>query len=142
MLEKIKSIYFSRNLLSSLEESRKLKLIRYNKNFQNMMNLTLINYKRLSGKYIIFRNNGKGKEYDGSDNSMIFKGEYLNGKRHGKGKEYNDFNGKVIFEGEYLNGKRNGKGKEHNYYNGRIIFEGDYLNGKRHGKGKEYNYHG
>ena len=107
MLKKIKSIYFLRNLFSSLEESRKLKLIKYNKNFQNMINLTLINFKRLSGKYIIFDNNGKGKEYDGSDDSRIFEGEYLNGKRHGKGKEY--YHTVVLFEGEYLNGKRHGK---------------------------------
>ena len=96
MLQKIKSTYFSRYLLNMLEETIKLKIIKYNKNFQNMLNLTLINYKRFSGKYIIFDNNGKGKEFDGYSDLLLFEGEYLNGKRHGKGKEYNKCDGTRI----------------------------------------------
>ena len=51
------------------------------------MNISLINYKIFSGKYIIYEKNGKGKEinYDGY---LIYEGEYINGERNGKGKEY------------------------------------------------------
>ena len=52
MLKKIKSIFFTRILFSTLEEKIKLDIIKYNKNLQNMLSLTLINYKRVSGKYI------------------------------------------------------------------------------------------
>ena len=68
-------------------------------------NINLIHYKFLSGKYIIYEKEGKGKEYDGNSNDLIFEGEYLNGKRNGKGKEYDD-EGNIFFEGEYLDDKR------------------------------------
>ena len=109
MLENIKSTKISKIIFIMIEEKRKLNIIRYNKNLQEKMNKSLLNYKNLSGKYIIFENNGKGKEYDAYNENILYEGEYLNGKRHGKGKEYFD-NGKLEFEGEYLNGKRNGKG--------------------------------
>ena len=54
MLKKIKSIYFSLNVFTYLEERRKLKLIRYNKKYQNLLGISLINYKLLSRKYIIY----------------------------------------------------------------------------------------
>jgi len=76
---------------------------------QNILDISLINYKIFSGRYIIFEKNGTGKEYDGYNDKLIFEGEYLHGKRNGKGKEY--YFGDLIFEGEYINGKRNGKGK-------------------------------
>ena len=136
-----------------MDEKQKLKLIKYNKCLQENMNISLINYKIFSGKYIIYEQNGKGKEYD---YKIRFEGEYLNGKRNGKGKEYDGF-GNLKFEGEYLNNERwkgniydqNGNiiyelNKENDivkeyYYGGRLMFEGEYLNGKRNGKGKEYN---
>ena len=139
MLKKIKSIYFSRNLFSILEDKIKLGVVKYNKNFQEILNINLTNYKILSGKYIKFENDGKVKEFNAYNDIMIFEGEYLNGKRHGKGNEYDDFYGYLIYEGEYLNGKRHGKGKEYNDFNGNLIYEGEFLNGKRHGKGIEYN---
>ena len=158
MLEKIKSIYFSRNLLSSLEESRKLKLIKYNKNFQNMINLTLINFKRLSGKYIIFDNNGKGKEYDIYSKNLIFEGEYLEGKKwNGKGYDKNNVsieikngkgfmkfyysNGQIKNDCEFLDGEIKGKVKQYDS-DGQLLFEGEYLNGLRNGRGEEYNFNG
>ena len=55
------------------------------------MNINLINYKIFSGRYIIYEEKGKGKEYDNED-YLIFEGEYLNGKKNGKAKEY-DKNG-------------------------------------------------
>ena len=131
LLENIKSKYISKFLFSHLDEKIKLKIIKYNKKFQNKINIQLVNYKFYSGKYIIYKANNKGKEYDGFyDNVVIYKGEYLCGKRHGKGKEYYNNDGKLLFEGEYLNGKRNGKGKEY-YNNGKLLFEGEFINGER-----------
>ena len=105
MLENSKSIYFIKKLFTFVDEKTKLDIIKYNKNMQNIMDINLINYKFYSGKYIMYEENGKGKEYNGYDNSLEFEGEYLNGKRNGKGKEY-DWKGKLKFEGEYLNGNK------------------------------------
>ena len=111
MVENIKSQYFQKILLSSLNEKTKLDLIKYNKHFQNLMDIKLINYKLYKGKYIVYETKGKGNEYY-CNGKISYEGEYLNGKRNGKGKEYNEY-GELEFEGEYLNGKRNGKGKEY-----------------------------
>ena len=123
-----------------------MELIKYNKRIQNTLNICLINYKFLSGKYAVYMDgtygNGKGKEYDGHTGGLIFEGEYSNKKRNGKGKEYNIYK-VIIFEGEYLNGKRHGKGKEYeDSKNNILIYDGEYLNGKKHGKGKEYDIYG
>ena len=125
MLENSKSIYFIKKLFTFVDEKTKLDIIKYNKNMQNIMDINLINYKFYSKKYIIYEENGKGKEYNGYDDRLEFKGEYLNGKRNGKGKEYY-YGGTLYFEGEYLNGNRNGKGKEHDYKN-ELKFVGEYL---------------
>ena len=100
MLENSKSIYFIKKLFTFVDEKTKLDIIKYNKNMQNIMDINLINYKFYSKKYIMYEENGKGKEYNGYDDSLEFEGEYLNGKRNGKGKEYY-YNGKLSFEGEY-----------------------------------------
>ena len=129
-LKNIKSEFFIQKLFCILNEKIKLKVIIYNKKLQEINDISLINYKFFSVRYIIYETKTKGKEYDRcSKDLLLFEGEYLNGKRNGKGKEY-DKDGKLIFEGEYLNGKRNGKGKEYND-DGILIFEGKYLNGKR-----------
>ena len=106
MLKKIKSLYIAQIVFSLLEESTKLKLVKYNKVLQKRININIINYKAFSGRYIIFRKNGKVKEYDSYNDTLIFEGGYLNGKRNGKGKEYDEYNGNLKFEGEYSNGKR------------------------------------
>ena len=85
-------------------------MIKYNKILQNKFEISLINYKFLSGRYIEYEEKGKGKEYDTFFDILIFVGDYLNGERNGKGKEYG-YKGKLIFEGEYLNGKKMEKGK-------------------------------
>ena len=136
LFENIESREVIENLFSCLNEKVKLKIIKYNKDLQKSINISLINYKFLSGKYIIYEENGIGKEYYGSLDDCIFEGEYVNGERNGKGKEYN-YDGKVMFEGEYLNGQRNGKGKEY-YYKGKLRYEGEYLNGEKL-DGKLYN---
>ena len=129
MLKKSKSIYFIKRLFTFVDEKNKLDIIKYNKNMQNILDICLINYKFFSDRYIIFEKNGKGKEYNNYNDTLVFEGEYLNGKSNGKGKEYY-YDGRLRFEGEYLNGKRNGKGKEYDRY-GVLIFEGEYLNGNR-----------
>ena len=99
MLENIKSSYFIKIIFSYLDEKTKLKLMKYNKCLQNKININLINYKILSGRYIIYESNGTGKEYNGYDDDLIFEGEYKNGERNGKGKEYDCFDN-LIYEGE------------------------------------------
>ena len=139
MLENIKSVYFIKIIFSYVFERNKLKIIKYNKNLQNKIDITLLNYKIYSGNYIIYEKNGKGKEYRGYNDKLEFEGVYKNEKRNGKGIEFHS-DGKIKFEGEYLNGKRSGKGKEY-YFNGKLVFEGEYLNGKRNGKGKKFNHY-
>ena len=104
-LKKIKSEYTIKILFFHLDEKIKLKLIKYNKNLQNTIDINLNNYIFFSGRYIEFEADGKGKEYYGYNDKLKFEGEYLNGERNGKGKEYDD-NGLLIFEGEYLNGRK------------------------------------
>ena len=94
MLKNVKSIYISRIIFSFTDEKQKLELIRYNKNLKEIINISLINYKLLSEKYIIYESNGKGKEY--VYGALIFEGEYLNGKRNGKGKEYDLYDNLII----------------------------------------------
>ena len=119
-----------------IDDKRKLELIKYNKAFQDKLNINIIHYKLFSKKYLIFETERKSREYNKDNGYLIYEGEYLNGKRNGKGKEYN-YLGELIFEGEYYNGKRNGKGKEYECTFGKLLFEGEYLNGKRW-NGKRY----
>ena len=136
MLKNILSQFFIKSIFDYIIEGKKLELIKYNKSFQNILSISLYNYKLFSQRYIIYEENNKiVKEYNSISNKLIFEGEYSNKKRNGKGKIYNDV-GYVIFEGEFLNGKKNGKGKE--YQNVPIIFEGEYLNGMRNGKGRQF----
>ena len=117
----------------NIKEEKKLKILKLNKKLKTKLDIDLINYKIIKGKYILGSPNGKVKEYNCFDDKLIFEGEYLDGKRNGIGKEYE--NNKIIFEGKYLDGIRNGKGKEY-FYNGKIKFEGIYFFGlKWHGKG-------
>ena len=141
MFKDIKSLYFIKLLFLYIDERQKLKIAKYNKSLQKSINISIMNYKFFTRKYLIYESNGIGKEYSGYDDILIYEGEYLNGRRYGKGKEYDSFGGELIYEGEYLNGRRNGKEKEY-YYNGKLEFEGEYLNGQKNGKGKKYYYNG
>ena len=53
LIENIKSIYFIKILFSHMNEKNKLKLLKYNKNLQDTMDIKLINFKFYSGRYII-----------------------------------------------------------------------------------------
>ena len=80
MLKIIKSSYFTQIIFTYLNEKAKLNIIKYNKSLQNLVNINIINYIHFSKRYVIFEENGKGKEYNGSNNELIFEGEYLNKK--------------------------------------------------------------
>ena len=67
----IKSKYIIQFIFSYLNENTKLQTIKYNKHLQNILDIKIINYKFLSGSYIIYETNGKGKEYDGEDNDFL-----------------------------------------------------------------------
>ena len=154
MWQRIKSLFILKKIFVNLELKIKLNVIIYNKNIQSKFNLNIIDYKRLSGKYKVEKND-KIYLYNSYNHRLLFEGQYSKGRKNGKGKEYNEEN-EIIFEGEYLNGKKwkgkgydnlnnevyelnDGKGyiKEY-YYSGKIEFEGEYLNGEKNGKGKEY----
>ena len=138
MLDMIKSRYILKLIFLNVCDEVKLKLIMENKKIMDKLNINLLDYKLLSGKYFIGNRNGKGKEYNSYNDKLLFKGEYTDGKRFGYGKEYNNDN-KLIFEGKYINGKQNGKGKE-NFDDGKIKFEGIYFFGiKYNGKGYSKN---
>ena len=80
MLKNVKTSFFLRVLFSYLDEKQKLEIIKYNKSLQENINISLINYKFFSRKYLEYELNGKGKEYF-YDGNLKFEGEYLNGKR-------------------------------------------------------------
>ena len=123
----IKSVFTIRLIFSFVEEKKKLDLIHYNKNLQNIIKIDLVYYKRIGGIKIILENNNKGKEIMLGSNVTLYEGEFLNGKRNGHGKLFDEEYGKLVYEGEFLNGKFNGKGKL--YILDFLIFEGEFLNG-------------
>ena len=63
-------------------------MIKYNKNLQNRININILNYKILSGKYTIYEQNGKVKEYNSYNDQLMYEGGYINGKKNGEGKIY------------------------------------------------------
>ena len=86
MLKDIKSTYFIKLIFSYVDEEQKLKIIKYNKNLQKIIDINIINYIHFRGRYIIYESSGIGKEYDGQFDALLFEGEYKNRKRNGKGK--------------------------------------------------------
>ena len=136
MLKKLKSIFFLKKIFSYISEHVLLNLIAYNKDFQKKLDKNLINYKLMSGKYIIPEENNKAKIYSAYNDELVIECEYLNRKKNGKYEEY-DYNGTLIIEGEYLNGKKNGKYKCYNEERN-LILKAEYLNGKLNGRYKEY----
>ena len=135
MWRKIKSSFILQNIFNYIDKKSELNLAIYNKQLQKKLGLTLIDFKKFSGRYRI-EEYGKIWEYNSYNNKLLFSGHYSNGKRNGEGKEYND-EGKLIFEGEYLDGKKwKGVEKEYDEDNNILILECEYLNGKREGKQK------
>ncbi len=113
-----------------LNERQKLELIKYNRSLQNIFDISLINYKYFSGRYIEYQPDGNIKAFNSLNNKLVYEGGYLNGKKNGKGKEYDEWNGILEFEGEYLNGNKwNGKGRKVDDYGDFSDFK--YINGKK-----------
>ena len=136
MIKNVKSSLIFKKIISHISERKKLKLFRYNKKIQKILNVNIIHYILFSKCYKIGERNGIGKEYLSYNNRLIFKGEYKNGKRNGSGEEYYYNLGLIRFKGDYKNGKRNGKGIDY-HSNGNIKFEGEYSNGLKY-NGKAY----
>ena len=143
-LKNIKSSNIIKKVFSFLFENIKYRILKHNKNYQNLFSLNIDSYKKLSGKYKKDGINGPGQEFLLDNDNLIFEGKYLNGKRNGKGKEY--YYNKLLIEGEYLKGERNQEkninSRSYFYLNKNVEFEGEYLNGKRNGQGKEYYLYG
>ena len=164
MLKKIRSTFILKKIFNHIYNKRKFQSIVHNKKLQQKLGLNLIDFRRVSGRYIeeeydktieynsynhrkIFeghysngKRNGEEKEYD-EDGNLIFKGEFLDGKRwKGHGKEYDEDTENLIFEYELLNGTITGEGKEYDKINRDLLFSGNHLNGKRNGKGEECKY--
>ena len=94
----IKSVHILKILFSHLWINRKLNILSYNKQIQNILKLNINNYKTISHREKIAEKNGSGKEYIINTDFEIFNGEYKNGKKDGKGKEYLIFAKLMIFE--------------------------------------------
>ena len=73
MLDNIKSAFFIKNIFSFFNEKEKLELITYNKKLQNLLKINITNYKFFSGKYKIGNKNGKGQEFNGSNEQLYLK---------------------------------------------------------------------
>ena len=73
MLKNVKASYFLRIIFSCIDEKQKLELIKYNKSLQEDLNISLINYKLFSRRYIIYKLNGKGKEFN-FNGYLLFEG--------------------------------------------------------------------
>ena len=137
LIKAIKSRYNIKLIFSYLEQKLKQEIIRYNKNYQNLFNINIDDYKKDCKFIRIMEKNGFGKEYTLGGNTLIFEGEFKNGKKNGKGTEYiNGGKKQKSFEGTYLNGKRHGKGIEYDPW-GNIKFKGEYSNGYKI-EGKDY----
>ena len=86
MLDKIKSQYILKLIFLNVCNETKLRLIMSNKKLMNKININLLDYKLLSGKYFIGHSNGHGKEYNSYNDKLLFEGEYIDRKRYGYGK--------------------------------------------------------
>ena len=64
MITSIKSAIIIKNIFKEfLHKKAELKILKINKSLQNKVGISLENYQIMSGKYIIYEENGKGKEY-------------------------------------------------------------------------------
>jgi len=151
----VNSAYILMHIFSFIDKQLSFKIIYGNKNIIKKLDITLDDFKKVSGKIII----RKRKDFALSTDSLIdyvyiqdtdiivFKGHYKNGKKNGEGTEFY-INKKKKFEGEYSNGiKINGTGYDkmgneiyvinyknvtERYTNKNPVFSGKYLNGKKY----------
>ena len=80
-MRNVKSTYFINDIFTFINDKRKFEIVLYNKNIQKILGLTILDFRRISGKYIIGDPNKEGKEYN-YKGELLFEGEYLNGKRN------------------------------------------------------------
>ena len=73
-LGNIKSPFILKKIFAFLNEKGKLDIIKYNKYYQKILSVDIEYYKKISGKYIIYEMNGRGKEYN-KYNDLIFEGK-------------------------------------------------------------------
>ena len=105
LIKNVKSSFILNIIFSFLDISIKLQIIKYNKSHQKKLNIDIVDYIELSGRYIKYFN-GKGIEMLLKKNIKIFEGEYLNDRKwKGEGEEYDNF-GQLIFKGKYSDGKQ------------------------------------
>ena len=69
-VKSIESKYILNDIFSSLSESLKLNIIIYNKQLQKKIDISIEDYKRISGINRVGKRNGKGKKYDKLTNIM------------------------------------------------------------------------
>ena len=138
-IRKIKSSIVLKKIFSLLWETKKLNLVFYNKELQNILFININDYKIMSNKYKIGDKNGLVKEYIKDTNIVAFGGVFKNGLKNGFGVEFYE-NKEIKFKGNYLNGKKicghlfdkkgnetffleDGRGKEY-YNNKNLMFKG------------------
>ena len=73
MLGNIKSLYILKKLFFPINDKIKLELVKYNKSAQEKINISLMNYKIYSGKYIIYMEKNQGKLYDRTTDNYYMK---------------------------------------------------------------------
>ena len=88
MLKKLNTNYFLKIVFSFMDERQKLKIVKYNKTLQKIIDRNLINYLVFINEYVVYESDRKGREYNRYSNLLVFEVEYLNGERNWKGKEY------------------------------------------------------
>ena len=59
MLNIIRVTFFYKVLFANVYEKTKLKIVKYNKNLKNKIDININNYKYFTGKYIIYENEQK-----------------------------------------------------------------------------------
>ena len=151
LLKNINSNYILIQIFSFLEKGQELTVISYNKSLQKKLEVTIEDFKNVSGSYIITKRDDIGWEehdwiFTQETNHAIFKGKIINGLKEGRGIEFY-YNKRKKFEGKYHKGiKTDGIGYDNLgnmiyeikdnkvieiYNNGNFVFKGNYRNGKK-----------
>ena len=73
MLEKIKSTFILKKIFIFTNEKVKLKSVIYNKRIQKKLGLTIIDYRRKSGKYLETNEYGYTTEFNSYNHKKILK---------------------------------------------------------------------
>ena len=71
MWRKIKSIFILKKIYNNVDYKRKLNIITYNKRIQQKLGVSLIDFRRFSGKYVI-EEYGKMREYNSDNHKLMF----------------------------------------------------------------------